>query len=115
MKYTFASVLLISFISFAGSLPFSRSGVIDCPDAYVLQHTEIEAALSAAAYSVQDSAGTSNSEFMITGYLDVGLFRYAQIGISYLGDGGVVGAGTHAEPYAFHLRGEPRPHAHASR
>jgi len=91
MKYTFASVLLISFISFAGSLPFSRSGVIDCPDAYVLQHTEIEAALSAAAYSVQDSAGTSNSEFMITGYLDVGLFRYAQIGISYLGDGGVVG------------------------
>lgn len=91
MKYTFVSVLLISLISFAGSLPFSRSGVIDCPDAYVLQHTEIEAALSAAAYSVQDSAGTSNSEFMITGYLDVGLFRYAQIGISYLGDGGVVG------------------------
>ncbi|MCK5065160.1 MAG: hypothetical protein KAQ97_07755 [Candidatus Fermentibacteraceae bacterium] len=91
MKYTIVSILLISFISLAGSLPFSRSGVIDCPDAYVLQHTEIEAALSVATYSVQDSAGAGNSELMITGYLDVGLFRYAQIGISYLGDGGVVG------------------------
>lgn len=91
MKYTVVSVLLISFIAIAGSLPFSRSGVIDCPDAYVLEHTEIEAALSAAAYSVQDSTGAGNSEFMITGYLDVGLFRYAQIGISYLGDGGVAG------------------------
>lgn len=91
MKYTLVFVLLLSFIAVAGSLPFSRSGVIDCPDAYVLQHTEIEAALSAAAYSVQDSAGAGNSEFMLTGYLEVGLFRYAQIGISYLGDGGVAG------------------------
>ncbi len=91
MKYTVVSVLLISFVVVGGSLPFSRSGVIDCPDAYVLRHTEIEAALSVAAYSVQDSAGAGNSEFMITGYLDVGLFRYGQIGISYLGDGGIVG------------------------
>ncbi len=76
-------------IAAAGSLPFSRSGVIDCPDAYLLSHTEIEAEVAAAAYSVEDSTGSSNSEFMITGHLDVGLFRYGQIGISYLGDGGV--------------------------
>lgn len=91
MKYAVACIIFVSFIAFAGSLPFSRSGVIDCPDAYVLKHTEIEAALSAAAYSVQDSTGSGNSEFMLTGYLEVGLFRYAQIGISYLGDGGVAG------------------------
>ncbi len=91
MKYTVYSVLLISFVAVAGSLQFTHSGVIDCPDAYVLQHTEIEAALSVAAYSVEDTTGASNSESMVTGYLDVGLFRYAQIGISYLGDGGVVG------------------------
>ena len=91
MKFNVVCVLLLSFIAVAGSLPFSRSGVIDCPDAYVLQHTEIEAALSAAAYNVQDSTGAGNSEFMLTGYLEVGLFRYAQIGISYLGDGGVAG------------------------
>lgn len=75
----------------AGSLPFSRAGVLDCPDAYVLQHTEIEVGLAASAYSVEDSTGVSNSEFMITGHLDVGLFRYGQIGISFLGDGGIVG------------------------
>ncbi len=93
MKYcTIALILtlILSTGSFAGSLPFSRSGVLDCPDAYVLQHTEIEMQLAAAAYSVEDSTGTSNSEFMITGHLDVGLFRYGQIGVSFLGDGGVV-------------------------
>jgi len=91
MRLSAASVILIALAAAAGSLPFTRSGVIDCPDAYVLEHTQIEAELSAAAYSIEDSTGAGNSEFMVTGHLDVGLFRYGQIGISYLGDGGVVG------------------------
>ena len=89
MRYALTLLLVLAFVITAGSLPFSRSGVIDCPDAYILEHTEIEAEVAATAYSVEDSTGSSNSEFMITGHLDVGLFRYGQIGISYLGDGGV--------------------------
>lgn len=92
MKYGTLFILLLLFATVqAGSLPFSRAGVLDCPDAYVLQHTEIEIGLAASAYSVEDSTGVSNSEFMVTGHLDIGLFRYGQIGISFLGDGGVVG------------------------
>jgi len=92
MKFLIICILLmISAAAQAGSLPFSRSGVLDCPDAYVLQHTEIEVELAASAYSVEDTNGVSNSEFMITGHLDVGLFRYGQIGVSFLGDGGIVG------------------------
>lgn len=87
---------IVAFVIFAvtvkaGSLPFSRSGVLDCPDAYVLQHTEVEIELAASAYSVEDSTGASNSEFKVTGHLDIGLFRYGQIGISFLGDGGIAG------------------------
>jgi len=74
-----------------GSLPFSRSGVLDTPDAYLLQHTEVEVELGASAYTIEDSTGSSNSEFMVTGHLDVGLFRYGQVGISYLGEGGIAG------------------------
>lgn len=91
MRIAITSVLVISVSLLAGSLPFTRSGVIDSPDAYVLQHTEIEAVLSASAYSVQDTSGADNSEFMFTGYLDIGLFRYCQIGMSFLGDGGIIG------------------------
>lgn len=91
MRYALASALVLTLGASAGSLPFSRSGVLDCPDAYILDHTEIEAEIGAAAYSVQDSTGSGNSEFMFTGHLDVGLFQYGQIGISYLGDGGIAG------------------------
>lgn len=91
MRCCLVFVLILFTVIQAGSLPFSRAGVLDCPDAYVLQHTEIEVGLGASAYSFEDSTGVSNSEFMITGYLDIGLFRYGQIGISFLGDGGIVG------------------------
>ena len=83
-------LLLVSTAIHAGSLPFSHSGVLDCPDAYVLKHTEVEIELSASIYSVEDTSGASNSEFMITGHLDIGLFKYGQIGVSFLGEGGVV-------------------------
>ncbi|MCK4806532.1 MAG: hypothetical protein KAT09_02745 [Candidatus Aegiribacteria sp.] len=89
--YIIFGLLLLSAAVQSGSLPFSHSGVLDCPDAYVLQHTEIEVELAASIYSVEDTTGASNSEFMITGHLDIGLFRYGQIGVSFLGDGGIVG------------------------
>lgn len=92
MKYCLSVMLIILYgVASGGSLPFSRSGVLDTPDAYILQHTEIEVELGASAYTIEDSTGGSNSEFMITGHFDVGLFRYGQLGISYLGDGGVAG------------------------
>ncbi len=52
----FASAMLFSTaLASAGSLPFSRSGVLDSPDAYILSHTEIEAGIAGSAYSVSDS------------------------------------------------------------
>lgn len=78
----------------AGSLPFSRFGVLDSPNAYLLEHTEMEAEIAASGYSigtVQGADTTTNSEFMITGHFDLGLFRYVQIGGSFLGDGGFTG------------------------
>jgi len=75
----------------AGSLPFTRSGVFDSPDAYILDHTEVEVELGASAYTVEDSLGGTDSEFMLTGHVDVGVFDYGQVGFSYLGEGGVAG------------------------
>jgi len=77
-------------VVFAGSLPFSRAGVLDSPDAYILRHTEVQVGIAGSAYTVQDSLG-SNSEFMLTGHVDVGLFGYCEVGASYLGDGGIAG------------------------
>ncbi len=65
------SLLLLSAAVQAGSLPFSYPGVLNSPDAYVLQHTEVEVELAASVYSVEDTTGGSNSEFMITGHLDL--------------------------------------------
>jgi hypothetical protein len=92
MRNIAAVVLVFSCSALGGSLPFARNGVFDSPDAYILDHTEVEVELAASAYTVEDSTGASDSEFMLTGHLDVGLFNYGQIGVSYLGDGGVCGS-----------------------
>jgi len=84
-------VLAAAGLALAGSLPFTRSGVFDSPDAYILGHTEVEVEMGASAYTVEDSLGGADSEFMLTGHLDVGVFDYGQVGISYLGDGGMAG------------------------
>ncbi len=91
MKLAITAVLTAAVAS-GGSLPFSRSGVLDSPDAYILSHTEIEAGIAGSAYSVSDSVGSSDSEFKITGHVDVGLFRYGQVGVSWLADGGISGS-----------------------
>ncbi len=96
MRIFMLAVFLISLPLpvMAGSLPFTRFGVIDTPDAYLLEHTEIEAEIAASGYSLAkalEADTITNSEFMITGHFDLGLFRYAQIGASFLGDGGFTG------------------------
>jgi hypothetical protein len=91
MRLSIQFALLCTLAAWCGSLPFAYGGVINSPDAYILEHTEIEIGLGASAYSVEDSTGSPNSEFKITGFIDVGAFGYGQIGVSYLADGGMVG------------------------
>jgi|GEM_PF-254368 len=74
----------------AGSLPYSYGDVVNAPDAYVLEHTEIEIGLGASAYSFEDSLGVSASDVKITGFVNFGILSYGQIGASYLADGGMV-------------------------
>lgn len=92
---------LVRFVPFAlvqvvlaGSLPYARDGVIDTPTADILEHTEIRVGGSFTAYSyeVGDSlGGSTENDFAIAGHLDVGLFNRAQVGVTYLGDGGISG------------------------
>jgi hypothetical protein len=91
MRFSVLTALLCALTASSGSLPFAYGSVINAPDAYILEHTEIEVGLGASAYSVEDTLGSPNSEFKITGFLDIGAFGYGQLGVSYLADGGVVG------------------------
>ena len=91
-------VLIIVFVagsvvsvSNAGSLPFSRSGLIDTPTATVLQHTQITIGGSITAFSYELADSTSESDFAIGGHLEIGLFNRAQIGATWLGDAGISG------------------------
>lgn len=90
MRYAIIGLLLFAFSVFAGSLPFAYGGVVNAPDAYVLEHTEIELGVAASAFSFEDSLGVADSDIKLTGYLDFGILSYGQIGVSYLADGGLV-------------------------
>lgn len=92
MKSSCRATLLIACAASAGSIPYSRAGVLDTPDAYVLSHTELQIGLTGTAYSVADTSGATDSEFKITGHVDVGLFRFGQAGVSWLDDGGIAGS-----------------------
>lgn len=74
----------------AGSLPYSYGDVINSPDAYMLEHTQIEVGVAASAYSFEDSTGSAESDVKLTGYFNVGILSYGEIGASYLADGGFV-------------------------
>ena len=94
MKLIFILVLIAGIavsVSNAGSLPFSRSGLIDTPTATVLQHTQIAIGGSITAFSYELADSTSESDFAIGGYLEIGLFNRAQIGATWLGDAGISG------------------------
>ncbi len=90
MRYAVIGVVLFAFSVYAGSLPFAYGGVVNAPDAYVLEHTEVELGVAASAFSFEDSLGTADSDVKLTGYLNFGILSYGQIGASYLADGGVV-------------------------
>ncbi|MCK5787164.1 MAG: hypothetical protein KAH54_11500 [Candidatus Sabulitectum sp.] len=75
---------------FAGSLPYAYGDVVNAPDAYVLEHTEVEVGIATTAFSYEDSTGASDSDIKLTGYLNIGILSYGQIGFSYLADGGLV-------------------------
>lgn len=84
-----AFLLSISVASaIAGGLPFAHYGVLDTPSASLLRHTEIAFGGGASVYTTEDSAGNSNTDVGVAGYLEVGLFGRGQVGGTYLGSGG---------------------------
>ncbi len=90
MRLVGVFLLLYTAIAFAGSLPYAYGGVVNAPDAYILEHTEVEVGVAASAFSFEDSVGASASDVKLTGYLRLGILSYGQIGMSYLADGGLV-------------------------
>ena len=94
MKFVLILVFIAGIavsVSNAGSLPFSRSGLIDTPTATVLQHTQITIGGSLTAFSYELADSTSESDFAIGGHLEAGLFNRVQIGATWLGDAGISG------------------------
>ena len=86
-----SAVLGLASIAFAGSLPFSRPGLIDIPTARILQHTQVAVGGSFTAYSYEKADSTSESDFALAGHLDIGLFNRGEIGITWLGAAGISG------------------------
>jgi len=72
----------------AGSLPFSRYGMIDAPVADVLEHTQASIGLGFTAYGFQNSDGSSESNLALAGCVEIGLLDRVQVGGTYLGAGG---------------------------
>ncbi len=96
MLRSLAVVPVLAAVCVAGSVPFSRGGIIDTPTASVLQHTQVRLGGSFTAYSyeVTDTAGvdtTSKSTFAVAGHLTVGILERGEVGVTYLGDGGISG------------------------
>ncbi|MCD4706214.1 MAG: hypothetical protein K8S62_00570 [Candidatus Sabulitectum sp.] len=83
-------LLIYTIAASAGSLPYAYGDVVNAPEAYVLEHTEVEIGIATTAFSYEDSLGASNSDIKLTGYLNFGIFSYGEIGASYLADGGMV-------------------------
>lgn len=90
MRFSFWLLPVCTVAVFAGSLPYAYGGVINAPDAYVLEHTEVEIGIAASAFSFEDSLGNSDSDVKLTGYLKFGILSYGDIGVAYLADGGLV-------------------------
>lgn len=90
MRLTVWFLPVCAVIAFAGSLPYAYGGVVNAPDAYVLEHTEVEVGVAASAFSFEDSLGVSDSDVKLTGYISLGILSYGEIGASYLADGGAV-------------------------
>ncbi|MFO7626551.1 MAG: hypothetical protein R6V62_04770 [Candidatus Fermentibacteraceae bacterium] len=90
MRLTLLFLPVVAFVLQAASVPFAYEGVLNSPNAYVLQHTEIGVGIGATAYTIEDSTGAAQSEFITAGHINFGILGYGQVGMSYLGDGGIV-------------------------
>ena len=90
MRHALFLLLLCTIGALAGSLPYAYGGVVNAPDAYLLEHTEVEVGIAASAFSYEDSLGVADTDIKLTGYLNIGILSYGQIGAAYLADGGLV-------------------------
>ena len=90
MRFSLWLLPVCTVAVFAGSLPYAYGGVINAPDAYVLEHTEVEVGIAASAFSFEDSLSNSDSDVKLTGYLKFGILSYGDLGAAYLADGGLV-------------------------
>ena len=84
-------ILMLTGLAAAGSLPFARDGLIDTPDISLLDHTEIRVGSAFTMFSYEDSTGQTESDFAVAGHIEFGLFDIGQIGLCYLGKGGISG------------------------
>ncbi len=88
---TAAIICIASGSAVAGSLPFSRPGLIDIPTATIIQHTQIVLGGSFTAFSYEKPDSTMESDFALGGHFEFGLFDRAQVGVTWLGDAGLSG------------------------
>ncbi len=92
MRYGFAFIVLVFCCSaFAGGVPWSHFSLIDTPSAQLLQHTQLSFGAVFAPYSLEDTSGASSTEFAYAACLEVGIFNRGQVGVTYLGEGGISG------------------------
>ena len=85
------AALVAAGTSTGGGLPFSHWGVLDTPAASILVHSQLSLGGAATSYSYENPDSTSESDFALCGYLEAGLFNMGQVGITYLGAGGISG------------------------
>jgi len=76
---------------FAGGVPWSHFNLIDAPSAHILRHTEIAVAGTFAPFSIEDSSGSSSTEFAYGAYLEVGILNRGQVGATFISEGGISG------------------------
>lgn len=94
MRKTFTLLtlpLVLCLSATAGSLPFSRPGMVDIPTAEMLQHTQVRVGGSFTAFSYQNADSTMESDFAVGGHLEFGLFDRGYLGVTWLGDAGISG------------------------
>lgn len=84
-----AVLFVLAGLVLGGSLPFVRDGLIDTPDISTLEHTEVRLGIVFVMYSYENAAGETDSEFAVGGHLEFGLFDISQLGLCYLGKGGI--------------------------
>ncbi len=91
MRVALVILATVALAATAGSLPFARAGLLDAPTATLLRHTEVAAGLGFSAYSYENADSTSESDFSLGGHVEFGLLDRVQLGVTYLGAGGISG------------------------